>query len=151
VSAAIPPPSWPLVSTDKQVHEGHITPPWYNYFKSADDAWRYPITKLTTVHAATVLIPNHGLAQLDPGTGATTYMIEDPEPGSRVTLYVGAVSTSCTVVTRTTDITFVSSAATGWRLNFTSTAGLFRVIELVAWTTSQYLIVSNPGSVVVST
>jgi hypothetical protein len=143
---AIPPPSWPISEDD-----GKVTQPWYNYLKAADDTWRVKVvslTSLSTVSDPTLdLIPNSGVTLMQ-SAPAVTRLLADPVPGCRKTLCVVDVSTTGKVQMQTTTKNFRPGA--GWFLTFGS-SGAHKTVELMGISTSEYLIVSNPGGVTVTT
>lgn len=143
---ALPPPSWTLTSTN-----GKVSDPWYYYFKSADDTWRVKVTSLTslsTVSDPTAdLIPNSGVTLME-SVPATTRTLADPVPGCRKTLCVVSTSTTGKVVMQSTTKSFRPGA--GWFLNFPSSEA-YKTVELQGISTFEYLIVSNPGGVTVTT
>lgn len=148
MTAGLPSPKWPLVDKD-----GHPTPPWYSYLKSADEAWRVKVvnlTSLSTVSDITAdLLPNSGVSVMQ-SVPATTRTLADPVPGCRKTLCVTSTSTSGKVTLQTTALSFRSTAGAGWKLAFTS-SDAYKVVELIGISTSEYLIVNTRGTITVTT
>lgn len=146
MTAGLPPPNWQLTSTD-----GKITQPWYGYFKGADSTWRPKVTNLTSLTTLSDptadLIANSGITLME-SVPATTRTLADPVPGCRKTLCVVSTSTAGKVTMQTTTKSFRPGA--GWKLCFTSSSA-YKTVELVGISTSEYLIVSNPGAVTVTT
>lgn len=152
MTAGIPPPNWPLVTTD-----GKLTQPWYSYLKSADETWRtrvVNVTSLTTVTNPTAdLLSNTGVSLLE-SVPATTRTLADPVVGCRKTLCVTSTSTTGKVTMQTTTKVFrgqsTASGSTGWKLVFSSSAP-YKAVDLLGISTFEYLIVSNIGGVTVTT
>lgn len=140
--SGLPPANWPLTTGET------ITPPWYNYFRAADETWRVRLTVATTT--GTNVIPNNGITEVRL-TSTTTHTLAPPEVGCRnVLIWTGPPGSSAgRVATPSTSIIIISSPghAGGWILSFASTAAL---IEMVGLSTSRYHVVANSG-VTVST
>jgi hypothetical protein len=143
---ALPPPSWPISEDD-----GKVTQPWYNYLKAADDTWRVKVVSLTSLSTVSDptsdLISNSGVTLMQ-SAPAVTRQLADPIPGCRKTLCVVDASTTGKVTMQTTTKSFRPGA--GWFLAFGSSA-TYKTVELMGISTSEYLIVSNPGGVTVTT
>jgi hypothetical protein len=143
---ALPPPSWPI-SDDS----GKATEPWYNYLKAADDTWRVKVVSLTSLstvsNPAADLIANSGVTLMQ-SVPSVTRTLADPILGCRKTLCVVSTSTTGKVTMQTTTKNFRPGA--GWFLCFPTSAA-HKTVELVGISTSEYLIVSNPGGVTVTT
>jgi hypothetical protein len=142
---ALPPPSWPISDDD-----GGITQPWYAYLKTADDTWRVSVTNVTSLSTAVLsgnLLSNNGVSLLEQ-VPASTVFLSDPVLGCRKTLCVVSTSTAGKVWLQTTTKNFRPGA--GWILNFPTSAA-HKTVELMGISTSEYLIVSNPGGVTVTT
>jgi hypothetical protein len=145
---ALPPPSWPVSDED-----GKLTPPWYNYLKAADDTWRVKVvslTSLSTVSDPTAdLVSNSGVTVFN-STPAVTRTLADPVLGCRKTLCVVSTSTTGKVTMQTTTKSFRPGPILAWFLTF-PTSDPYKVVELMGISTSEYLIVSNPGGAVATT
>lgn len=143
---ALPPPSWPLAEDD-----GTPTQPWYNYLKASDATWRVNVTNLTSLSTVSDptsdLIANSGVTLME-SVPATTRLLADPVPGCRKTLCVISTSTTGKVTLQTTNKSF--RPGSGWVLTFGSSAS-YKTVELQGISTFEYLIVSNPGAVTVTT
>jgi hypothetical protein len=152
MTAGLPPPNWPAVSTD-----GKLTVPWYVYLKSADEFWRTKVvslTSLTTLSDPTAdLIANSGVTLMQ-SVPATNRILESPEPGCRKTLCVVSTSTAGKVTLQSTAMIFrgqsTVAGSTGWKLVFGSSAP-YKAVELLGISTFEYLIVNNVGAVTVTT
>ena len=142
MTIGLPSPHVPLVEDD-----GGPTVPWYNYLKSADVTWRTKITHVTTGTTTNTLISNNGVTLIQT-TPATTNTLANPEPGISKILVVTSATTTGQVVASTTLTEFLPG--TGWRLVFGSSSANKR-IELIGLSTFQWLIVSNPDSVTITT
>lgn len=142
----IPPWQWPL-SDDA----GKATEPWYLYFKAADDTWRVRVTNLTSLSTVSTptadLIANSGITLME-SVPATTRTLADPVPGCRKTLCVVDASTTGKVTLQSTNKFF--RPGSGWKLAFTSSSA-HKTVMLEGISTFEYLIVSNPGGVTVTT
>lgn len=135
--SGLPSPTWPLVDDDKR-----LTKPWYGYLNSADETWRVRVTDVATT--ANTLLSNDGVSLVLP----TTHTLEMPVPGCRKIIIIASASTTGRIALPSTTARFLPG--TGWALTFGSAAAN-KLIELVGVTTSQYYIVSNPGSATVTT
>jgi hypothetical protein len=147
--SGILPPNWPIADKD-----GKITRPWYGYLKEADDTWRTMVVTGTSVTSTPgSLISNNGIALLAHVPGSTN-TLEAPILGCRKTICVVSTSTTAKVALASTTHAFrnqsTAAGSTGWYLNFGSSAP-YKAVELLGISTSEYLIVSNIGSVTVST
>lgn len=145
------PPKWPLVDKD-----GHFTNPWYQYFKAAEETWRVDVVSATSLTTGTTqgnTLSNDGISLMTQVPGSTMNL-SAPSVGCRKTICVVSTSTTARVALLSTAQFFRNQStvagSTGWRLNFTSSAP-YKAVELVGISTSEYLIVSNIGSVVVAT
>ena len=97
--------------------------------------------------SASALIPNNGTTLISASTPGT-YILANPEPDVRKVIIVQSASTGCRVQSNSTTNTI--KPGTGWALAF-ATSATDKVIELVGVSTADWYIVSNPGSVTVTT
>lgn len=116
---------------------------WYDWFDEVERARRVPVTTAATTVDG--LIGNSGITIL---TTPSTQTLALPSPGVRKVLVVTPASTTTKVVSASTAVNI--RPGTGWRLNFTS-SGTYKRIELVGMSTSEWLILSNPDAVTVTT
>ena len=140
--AGLPSPIVALTSEDQRA-----TKAWYNYLKSADSTWRPKLTVITTGTTTNTLISHDGVTLIQT-TPPSTHTLANPEPGVRKVIVVQSASTACRIESSSTTNTI--KPGTGWALAFTTSA-TDKVIELVGVSTSDWYIVSNPGSATVTT
>lgn len=142
VARSLPSPQEPIVDKD-----GKPRIPWYQYLMAADDTWRPVLQVISTGTTANTVVPNDGVTVIQT-TPPTTHTLANPEPGVRKVIVVQSASTTGRVASSSTTNTI--KPGSGWALTFSSSAS-DKLIELIGVSTADWYIVSNPGSVSVTT
>jgi len=125
-----------------------INAPWYQYFLGADHAWRCRVNQITT-GTTTAIVRNKEISVIA-SSGAFSYTLERPEPGSRATviLSIGSTHAGPVLVSATSDVAIGPSG--GNALSFPTSASTYELVELVGVSTLQYYITSQTANVTVT-
>ena len=143
--SGLPPANWPLTTGEM------VTPPWYNYLKSADETWR-PKTQIITTFASGLVeqvISNDGVSVINASQNSI-FPMEDPLPGVRKVLIYQKATTlgNAFTIEAATYVAIGPGGENGIRI--ASSATTYAFIELVGTSTSQWHVLEVSSTTLVT-